>query len=65
MILCGFLVGRSVDQGSIHKPDPKIREFRGVSLGQSHFSDPFLLNDGMNMGTLKLLASCGFVIVLV
>ena len=65
MILCGFLVGRSVDQGSIHKPDPKIREFRGVSLGQSHFSDPFLLNDGMDMGTLKLLTSWGSVIVLV
>ena len=29
MILCGFLVGRSVDQGSIDKPDPKIGEFRG------------------------------------
>ena len=33
MILCGFLVGQSVDQGSIHESDPKIRESWGVSLG--------------------------------
>jgi hypothetical protein len=27
-----------IDKGSIHEPEGKIRQFRGISSGQSHFS---------------------------
>ena len=36
-----------IDKGSINEPEGKISQFWGVSLGQAHLSDPFLLNDGV------------------
>ena len=27
-----------IDKGSIHEPEGKFRQFRGISSGQSHFS---------------------------
>ena len=54
-----------IDKGSIYKPEVKVRQFGGISSGQSHFSGLFLLHDGMCVGTLKLLTPWGLVFVLV
>ena len=36
-----------IDKGSIHEPEGKVRQFWGVSSGQSNFSGLFLLHDGV------------------